>query len=220
MLTETVVIFSVLLGLMILISVLGGSILPLENFGDEVVSEEPIHEETDMLAQARSLADMDEKDMKEKLDMMEPDTKAKMMEALEKLGVKMTSEEKPKKATQEKEAFMQHGHKDKAAMKGSGYHHKDFHSNHMKGGGAHKEGHMKEPFMGHGHKEGHMKGSGYGHKDAHMKGSGYGHKEAHMKGSGYGHKDAHAHKNHHMKGGGGKMHHTVEPFDGELYASF
>lgn len=40
MLTETVIIFSVLLGLMILISVLGGSVLPLENFADEVVIDE------------------------------------------------------------------------------------------------------------------------------------------------------------------------------------
>ena len=40
MLTETVIIFSVLLGLLILISVLGGSILPVENFADEVVIDE------------------------------------------------------------------------------------------------------------------------------------------------------------------------------------
>ena len=40
MLTETVVIFSVLLLLMILISIMGGSILPVENFADEVVIDE------------------------------------------------------------------------------------------------------------------------------------------------------------------------------------
>lgn len=40
MLTETVIIFSVLLGLLILISVMGGSVLPVENFADEVVIDE------------------------------------------------------------------------------------------------------------------------------------------------------------------------------------
>lgn len=40
MLTETVIIFSVLLGLLILISVMGGSVLPVENFADEVVMDE------------------------------------------------------------------------------------------------------------------------------------------------------------------------------------
>lgn len=40
MLTETIIVFSVRLGLMIVISILGGSVLPMENFSDVVEMDE------------------------------------------------------------------------------------------------------------------------------------------------------------------------------------
>ena len=159
MLTETVIIFSVLLGLLILISVLGGSVLPLENFADEVVIEEdegaapaPADHASmsakDMHELAESLAALPSDEERTKvMEPMSDEVKKVLATMLLGMGVGGSAEPftmKPKK----KEPFMAHGHGNAhpPAQKGD----KDpvpepFAMKPMK----------KEPFMAHGHGNAH-----------------------------------------------------------------
>ena len=205
MLTETVIIFSVLLGLLILISVLGGSVLPLENFADEVVIEEdegaapapgpaPADHASmsakDMHELAESLAALPSDEERAKvMEPMSDEVKKVLATMLLGMGVGGSTEPftmKPKK----KEPFMARGH-----------------------GNAHPPAHKgdkgpapepfamkpkkKEAFMAHGH--GHGKKAV---KEA-FAGCGVAPEEPFM---------AHGHKK--------ETEPPVEPFDGDVYAKY
>ena len=217
MLTETVIIFSVLLGLLILISVLGGSVLPLENFADEVEMEMEDDEHDHMPEEGMPEEEMPEEEMPEE-EMPEEEVSEEEMRALAEELASLPSDEEREKvmapmsdhvkevlhmmlqdmepASDEEPVKEGFGMKSKKApFVGNG-------KERFMGHGYHDK--KKEPFMGHGHHDKKKDKEPFMMKKKEpFGGCGYDPKETFM---------AHDHKK--------EKEQAVEPFDGDVYAMY